>query len=134
MVLRRSTLLLVLGFLVGRGFAQVTEAAPSSDQLTGLYQQLQNASAFERSVRLGNAVLKRDRVTITFTNGTVYLPAPVAGKVRSAIYIGAGTIQASWLTLSIVTMAAPPAQNSFLPWPTITSRTRHSPKNTATRI
>ena len=40
-------------------------------------------------------VLQRDRVTITFTNGTVFLSPPVGGKVRSAVFIGSGKLQAT---------------------------------------
>jgi Peptidase family M1 domain len=60
-----------------------------------LYQQLQNSSVLEESVHLENAVLRRDRVTITFTNGTVYFSPLVAGKVRSAVFIGSGSVQAT---------------------------------------
>ena len=60
-----------------------------------LYQQLQNSSVLEKSVHLENLVLQRDRVTITFTNGIAYLSPPVAGKVRSAVFIGSGKLQAT---------------------------------------
>ncbi len=40
-------------------------------------------------------MLQRDRVTITFTNGTAYLSPSVAGKVRSAVFIGSGKLRAT---------------------------------------
>ena len=39
-------------------------------------------------------MLQRDRVTITFTNGIVYLSPPIAGKVRSAVFVGSGKFHA----------------------------------------
>jgi hypothetical protein len=60
-----------------------------------LYAQLQNSSALEKSLHLENLVLQRDRATITFMNGLVYLSPPVGGKVRSAVYIGSGKFQAA---------------------------------------
>jgi hypothetical protein len=72
-------------------------AAPQElpSDLSTLYHQLQNTYSFEKSVHLENAVLQRDRVTITFTNGILYFPPAIAGKERSAIYIGTGKVQAS---------------------------------------
>jgi hypothetical protein len=34
-------------------------------------------------------------VTINFTAGTIYFPSPVVGKVRSAVFIGSGKLQAT---------------------------------------
>lgn len=68
---------------------------PTADPAVALYQQLQSSSAFEKSVHLENAVLKRDRVTITFTSGFVYLSPPVAGNVRAAVFVGSGKIEAT---------------------------------------
>ena len=65
------------------------------DAATALYQQLNNPSTIEKSARLENVVLQRDRVTINFTAGTIYFPSPVAGKVRSAVFIGSGKVQAT---------------------------------------
>ncbi len=64
-------------------------------EATPLYLQLQNSSVLEKSLHLKNFVLQRDRATITFTDGMVYLSSPVGGKVRSAVYIGAGNFQAA---------------------------------------
>jgi len=68
---------------------------PSSNEAASLYQQLQNSTAIETGVHLENVALHRDRVTIKFVNGTVYLSPPIAGKVRAAVFIGAGEFQAS---------------------------------------
>ncbi len=70
------------------------QGAPPPDDATILYKQLQNP-ALERSTGLSNVVLQRDRVTITFATGTIYFSAPVAGRVRSAVFIGSGTFHAT---------------------------------------
>lgn len=74
--------------------ASFTQAELPADGAT-FYQQLQNASVLEKSAHLENVVLQRDRVTITFTNGTVFFAPPLAGKVRSAVFLGSGKLQAS---------------------------------------
>ena len=52
----------------------LSQTSPPQDATSVLYQQLNNTSAIARSAHLEDAVLRRDRVTITFTNGTVYFP------------------------------------------------------------
>jgi hypothetical protein len=49
----------------------------------------------EKSAHLENVALQRDRVTLNLTNGTVYFSPVVAGKVRSAVFIGTGRLQAA---------------------------------------
>jgi hypothetical protein len=71
------------------------QAPQPPDAATVLYQQLSNSSAISKNAHLENVALQRDRATITFTNGTVYFPEPVAGKIRSAVFIGSGTFHAS---------------------------------------
>jgi len=78
-----------------RVFAQ---AAPSAN--VALYQQLQTFSLGSRSIRAENLVLHKDRAIITFRDGTIHFPAPVAGKIRGAVFEGAGSFQA----------AAPPSE------------------------
>jgi hypothetical protein len=93
LVLRSARLL--LAFILSSISALAGQSQPPLDAAP-LYQQLQNSSVLEkRSVHLENVVLRRDRVTITFTNGIVYLSPPVAGKVRSAVFIGSGKLQAT---------------------------------------
>ena len=70
------------------------QSSPAPDSVANLYQQLQSFGPSQKSAHLENVVLHRDRVTITFTDGTVYFPPPVAGKVRSAVFIGRGEFQA----------------------------------------
>ncbi len=41
-----------------------------------------------------NLVLQKDRAQITFINGVFYFEAPVAGKVRSAVFVGSGKFHA----------------------------------------
>jgi hypothetical protein len=92
LVLRSARFL--LAFILGSISALAGQSQQVLDAVP-LYQQLQNSSVFEKSVHLENMVLQRDHATITFTNGTVYLSAPVAGKVRSAVFIGSGKFQAT---------------------------------------
>ena len=42
-----------------------------------------------------NVVFKRDRAEITFTSGTFYFAAPVAGRVEGAVFIGDGKFSAA---------------------------------------
>jgi len=65
------------------------------DAAAALYQQLNNSSLLTKGVHLENVALQRDRATVTFTNGTVYFPELVAGKIRSAVFIGSGKFQAA---------------------------------------
>lgn len=81
--------------LLGSTSALAAQGQQAPDAAAALYQQLQNASVLERSAHLENAVLQRDRVTINFTNGIVYFSPLVAGKVRSAVFIGSGRLQAA---------------------------------------
>src|SRR5216684_1955729 len=92
LVFRWAPLLLV--FVLGSTSTLGAQSLPTLDPAP-LYQQLQNSSILEKSVHLENVVLQRDRVNITFTNGTVYFAPLVAGKIRSAVFVGSGTFQAS---------------------------------------
>ena len=60
-----------------------------------VYQQLQNVGATDKCVQLENAVVKRDRVTLTFTRGMVYFSPAVAGKSRAAVFVGEGRLEAA---------------------------------------
>ncbi|HTS37444.1 MAG TPA: M1 family aminopeptidase [Candidatus Solibacter sp.] len=66
----------------------------ASPNTAALYHQLKAFALGYRSVRAENLVLKKDRVTITFRDGLIYFPAPIAGKVRGAVFLGAGSLQA----------------------------------------
>jgi hypothetical protein len=59
-----------------------------------LYQQLQTVAASDKCVQLENTVLKRDRVTLTFTHGIVYFSPAVAGKIRAGVFMGEGHLEA----------------------------------------
>ena len=61
----------------------------------GLYHQLQAFTLGPRGILAENLVLHKDRATITFRDGMIYFPAPVAGKVRGAVFIGAGSFHAA---------------------------------------
>jgi hypothetical protein len=86
--------LLVMIFVPGL-FSTLIAQSPQSSDAAALYQQLQNSSAADKSIHLENMVLERDRVTMTFTNGIIYLSPAVAGKVRSAVFVGSGKFQAA---------------------------------------
>jgi len=78
--------------------AWAQSAAPSAN--LALYRQLQAFALSSRSIHAENLVLQKDRATITFREGTIYLAAPVAGKVRGAVFEGIGSFHA----------AAPPSE------------------------
>jgi Peptidase family M1 domain len=92
LVVRSVPLLLILSPVL---ISTLAAQSPQSADATLLYQQLQNSSASERSIHLENMILERDRVTMTFTNGLIYLSPAVAGKVRSAVFVGSGKFQAA---------------------------------------
>jgi hypothetical protein len=92
MIFRSAPLL--LAFILGSISTLSAQSPPLLDAVP-LYQQLQNASVLDKSVHLENLVLQRDRVTITFTDGIAYLSPPIAGKVRSAVFIGSGKLHAT---------------------------------------
>ena len=85
LILRSAPFVLV--FILGSISVLLAQSQPRSDS-SALYQQLQNPSVIEKSAHLENVVLRRDRVTITFTNGIVYFSPLVAGKVCSAVFVG----------------------------------------------
>ena len=64
--------------------------APHGGQAGALYSQLRAFSLASDSASVENLILERDRVVITFVQGTFYFAAPVAGKVRGAVFIGTG--------------------------------------------
>src|SRR5882762_554216 len=59
-------------------------------EATAAYTQLRNFALTSDSVTVENLVLERDRVVISFVQGTIYFSAPVAGKPRGAVFIGSG--------------------------------------------
>ena len=79
----------LLGLIVpasSAGQAQVALGGQSS----AIYSQLRTFSLASDSANVENLILQRDRVVITFVQGTFYFAAPVAGKVRGAVFIGTG--------------------------------------------
>ncbi len=71
-----------------------TAGVQAQDSPAAAYQQLRNFELSGGSAPASNVVLKRDRGEMTFTSGTFYLEAPVAGKVRGAVFIGEGKFRA----------------------------------------
>ena len=88
----RVCLLCVLS-LTGFGnpiaFAEPGQPA-AGGEATAVYTQLRNFALTSDSVAVENLVLERDRVVISFAQGTIYFSAPVAGKPRGAVFIGSG--------------------------------------------
>jgi hypothetical protein len=56
-----------------------------------IYQSLAQFQLSDKSVIAEQLQIKRDRVEMSF-NGTFYLEAPVAGKIRGAVFIGIGKV------------------------------------------
>jgi hypothetical protein len=95
--LSRTALLFVsLALLYAMNFAVSAsgDERPAAGKGAGVYGQLKAFALGFRMVRAENLVLKRDRVTITFRDGVLYLPVPVEGKVRGAVFVGTGSFQA----------------------------------------
>jgi len=87
--LRVLAVVSVLGAVVSTlsaGQTQIARGGPSAD----LYSQLRVFSLASDSAIAENLILQRDRVVITFVQGTFYFAAPVAGKVRGAVFLGTG--------------------------------------------
>jgi hypothetical protein len=83
----------ITAFLVACVFtAAYAGAQAPSDATASLYTQLKLFALGNRSARANNLVLKKDRITLTFASGMLYFPEPVAGQVRGAVFIGAGTL------------------------------------------
>ena len=78
---------------VGSCLSALAQEKAISENLA-LYHQLQAFTLGSRSIHAENVVLHKDRATITFREGMIYFPAPVAGKVRGAVFIGAGSFAA----------------------------------------
>ncbi len=82
-----------------RGFAGVffilllAPACASAGEGLELYQALRSFQLAGGSAVVQNLVLKRDRAEMTF-DGTFYFAAPVAGKVRGAVFLGRGSFRA----------------------------------------
>src|SRR5689334_22816981 len=84
---------ILLSFFLSASYA--LEAVSNTEiDVTALYQQLQTQN-FTKSVFLENVPFARDRVRINFGSGMMYFGEPVAGKIRSAVFLGSGSIQAS---------------------------------------
>lgn len=84
------------GILLCTPYSALAQSPPSPDlsDANAIYAQLKAASLTPEAFVLENFVLKRDRVTMTFSTGTLCLGPPVAGRVRIAVFIGSGTFHA----------------------------------------
>jgi hypothetical protein len=91
-----TSFLLFLLTPLGVSITALAQAPPqaASPDATAIYTQLKASSLASEAFVVENFVLRRDRVTMTFTSGT-FFPGPlIAGRVRSAVFIGSGTFHA----------------------------------------
>ncbi len=70
-----------------------TPATSGASANMDVYRSLKKFELSGGTAAAENLVLKRDRAEMTFT-GKFYFEAPVAGRVRSAVFIGRGTFRA----------------------------------------
>jgi peptidase M1-like protein len=84
---------ILLSFFLSTSYALEAVSNTETD-VTALYQQLQTQN-FTKSVFLENVPFERDRVRINFGSGMMYFGEPVAGKIRFAVFLGSGSVQAS---------------------------------------
>ncbi len=83
------------GYGVAAAFLTVllAPAPASAGEGLDLYQALRSFPLTGGSAVVENLVLKRDRAEIAL-DGTLYFAAPVAGRVRGAVFLGRGTFHA----------------------------------------
>jgi hypothetical protein len=91
-----SLFLFLAAFLLGIPWTARGQSPPqaATTDATAIYTQLKAATLAPEAIVIENFVLHRDRVTMTFASGTLYLGPPIAGRVRCAVFIGAGTFHA----------------------------------------
>lgn len=85
---------LALAFLMltgGRAFSQSTGDG-SKTQYEKIYRQLKTLQAGPRGAQIKDLVLKRDAVTITLSEGRLYLCNPIDGFSCAAVFKGKGNI------------------------------------------
>jgi len=68
-------------------------AEPQEAGGKAVYDQIKGFALTGGTTTVEQMVLKRDRVTMTFT-GSFYFGAPVAGKVTGAVFVGEGSLKA----------------------------------------
>lgn len=89
MVRMLSTVMVLLAVTAG-GAGTRAQTAPGSN---ASYVAIRSMALTGGTAAVSNLVLKRDRVTMTFT-GTFYFAAPVDGRVLGAVFVGQGTVKA----------------------------------------
>lgn len=90
----RASLIPVLGFVIAAfwpdsALAQVDLSAKSK----ALYDQIKASAPTGVIAKTKSLVLKRDRVTMTFS-GTFYFMGAVDGRVTAAVFLGKGNFHA----------------------------------------
>ena len=71
--------------------ALVAAQAPPAANTHPLYKELRNISVGTEAYQVSDLVLKKDAATFTLS-GTMYMLAPVHGKVTGAVFIGKGSM------------------------------------------
>ena len=86
---------LALSAHLARLAADQAPPAPPADSAAGrnTYEQTRALTLGGSAADVSNLVLKRDRVSMTFT-GTFYFAAPAGGRVTGAVFVGQGTMRA----------------------------------------
>jgi hypothetical protein len=79
--------------VMGLALSGEVGVAQSAADSKAVYDQLRSFTLSGTAADVTNLVLKRDRVTMTFT-GTFHFMAPVAGRLTSAVFLGQGTVRA----------------------------------------
>jgi Peptidase family M1 domain len=87
---RGAAVVSLLGLIVSASSVGQPQV-PQGGQSNALYSQLRTFTLASDSAVVENLILQRDRVVITFVQGTLYFAIPVAGKVRGAVFIGTGS-------------------------------------------
>src|SRR5262249_47549828 len=91
---RSFFLAILLAFFLDVSGLRAQTATDSSADATSIYHQLQSFTLSEKAFALENVVFRHDHVTITVQQGKLFLAAPVAGKVRGAVFTGIGKVHA----------------------------------------
>ena len=91
-LIKVSALVLLLSASWSTAFAQTVPVVEPPNGLE-LYRSLRDFHLTGGTAQAHGAVLKRDRVEMTF-DGTFYLEPPIAGRVRGAAFVGRGTVKA----------------------------------------
>ncbi len=83
----------VASFALWVGSVPTSARTPAEEDANAMYEALKAFTLSGGAMRAANVTLKRDRAEMNFT-GVFFLEAPVAGRVRGAVFIGRGQFRA----------------------------------------